>query len=474
MDRLENALRLDRRTLLGATAAGAGAMLAAVATPSAAAPRGGRPPDGEFVVRGGHVLTMDPALGDLPDADVHVRDGEIMAVGRELRSAGEQIDARGMIVLPGLIDTHWHMWTALYRSLASSSQENAYFALNLRLGPHVQPLDLYRGIRVALADAVCSGITTVHDWAHNIRGPEHADAALSAHAEFGLRGRFSYGTPQGHPAAQPIDLADLSRVHADWFTAGRVPRMHLGLAGRPPGASPEAVYRAEYDAARGMDLPVSYHVSSTREQGQLEMIRLLGEEGMLGPHTQLIHAMYASAAERSLVASSGASVSVSPWSEMLIGYGVPPVGAMLAEGVPVSLSVDTLPLTGTAELFSVLRLTMGLVRGQTENEFGVSAHRMLELATIEGARGLGLADVTGSLTPGKRADLIMVRGDDLNIAPFTDPANMITLAAQPSNVDTVISDGRVVKYAGRLTVADLDRIVREAEISLEAVQARAD
>jgi imidazolonepropionase-like amidohydrolase len=116
---------------------------------------------------------------------------------------------------------------------------------------------------------------------------------------------------------------------------------------------------------------------------------------------------------------------------------------------------------------------MGLAKGQTEDEFAVTTHRILQLSTIDAARALGIADVTGSLTPGKRADLIMVRGDDLNIAPFTDAANMIALAAQPSNVDIVISDGRILKYDGHLTTLDPHRIVRDAAASLAAVLARA-
>lgn len=480
----------NRRSVLSvaATTAAAGAVGAAAAAPTMAAQstdqstdqfdgrsHGRFPvPAGEFVFRGGHVLTMDPGLGELPEADVHVRDGKIVAVGPDLRVAAPAIDARGTIVLPGLVDTHWHMWTGLYRSLAASSPDTEYFGLNIRLGRHVWPLDLYRGVRVSLADAVHSGITTVHDWSHNLRGPAHADANLQAHAEAGLRGRFSYGTPQGHPAEETIDLADFRRVEREWFRAGKLPTMHFGLAGRAPGATPPEVYRAEYAAARELGLPVSYHAGSNREQGAQHMISRLSEEDMLGSHTQLIHVLYATSEERAAITSSGASVSISPWSELLVGYGVTPVAQMLDDGFRLSLSVDTLPLTGTAELFSVLRVTMGLAKGQAEDQFGVDAGRILELATIEGARGLGIADVTGSLTPGKRADVIMVRGDDVNIGPFTHAPNMIALAAQPANVDTVVCDGKVLKYQGKLTTLDADRIMHEAEESLRAVQSRAD
>jgi 5-methylthioadenosine/S-adenosylhomocysteine deaminase len=425
-----------------------------------------------FVIRDAHVLTMDPQIGDIPKGDVVVRSGRIAAVGTNLHARGREIDGRNTIVLPGLVDTHWHTWTTLYRSLASSAPQNGYFALNLRNGPHFEPADYYRGVRLALADAVWSGITTVHDWSHNVRGPRFADANIGALVDSGVRGRFSYGTPQGAPVDQTIDLADFRRVHEEWFDSGRAELLHLGLAGRPPGLSPASVFRPEYQQARSLGLPVSYHANSNRAQGAAQMIQKLGDEGMLGPHTQVIHALYTTPAERQLVASTGTWVSVSPWSELLIGYGVTPIHEMASAGMPLNLSVDTLPLTGTADMFSIMRLTAGLKRGQAENEFGLSAREVLEMATIEGARGLGLGDVVGSLTPGKRADVIMVRADDVNIAPFTDAVNMIVLAAQPHNVELVSIDGRILKHGGELTAVDPQRVVRDATQSLAAVLAR--
>jgi cytosine/adenosine deaminase-related metal-dependent hydrolase len=334
-------------------------------------------------------------------------------------------------------------------------------------------VDLYNGARLSLADAVASGFTTVHDWAHNIRGPEFADANLQAHAESGVRGRFSYGTPQGHPPTSLMDLDDLARVKAEWFDSGRIGGLvHLGLAGRPPGFAPEPVFVPEWEAAQDLGLPVSYHANSNRAQGSAAMIQQLADRGMLGPSTQIIHALFTTEAERQAIVETDTSVSVSPWSELLIGYGVTPIETLRSAGVRLNISADTTPLTGTVDPFSIMRLTLGLDRGQAESEFSLSARRVLEMATIEGARGLGLADVTGSLTPGKRADLIMVRTDHVNIAPMTDPVNTIVLAAQPANVDTVVVDGRILKRRGVLTAVDQDTVVRDAYSSLEAVLER--
>ncbi len=468
---------VSRRAFLGTgAAAGVGIATASIAGPAEAATpapdRGRHAQPREFVVRGAYVLTMDRALGDLPTGEVHVRNGRIVAVGERLRVDAPRLDGTGMVVMPGLVDTHWHLWTSLYRSMSSSSPATAYFALNIANGVRCLPRDLYHGARLGLLDAMNTGITTVHDWAHNLRSPAHTDQNLQAHREMGLRGRFSYGTPQGLPVDQLTDLADLVRVKREWFDRGRLPLLHLGLAGRPPGQSPESVFRPEFETARGLGLPISYHANSTRPQGALQMIGQLAGRGMLSEHIQLIHALYTTAAERAAVRDSGASISISPWSELLIGYGVSPVKQLVDSGVLLTLSIDTLPLTGTADLWSVVRLATGLLRGEAEQELAVGTRRMLELATIDAARGLGLGEVTGSLTPGKRADLILVRVDDIATAPFTDPTNTLALAAGAENVDTVVVDGRIVKRGGRLTTVDPDRIVRETTAALRALLAR--
>jgi 5-methylthioadenosine/S-adenosylhomocysteine deaminase len=468
-------MAVDRRQFIGGAAAfGAMGLLGVPGLAGANGGGSGRLPRREtFVVRDAYVLTMDPTLGDLPRGDVAVRDGRIAGVGKRLRASGREIDGRDTIVMPGLIDTHWHLWTTLHRSMANSSPTNGYFALNVRLGTQYRPEDIHQGARLALAEALNSGITTVHDWSHNIRSPEYADANLRAHQEVGLRARFSYGTPQGHPATSTIDLADLERVNREWFRSGRLELVHLGLAGRPPGVAADDVARIEYDTARRLGLPVSYHANSNRAQGALANIQRLGDAGMLGPHVQVIHALFTTPAERALLASSGTSVSISPWSELLIGYGVTTVRDLVAAGVLLNLSVDTLPLTGNADMFNIVKLTLGLHRGQSEAEFSLLARRALAMATIDAARGLGLGAVTGSLTPGKRADLIMVRTDALNMAPFTDAPNMVALAAQPSNVDTVVVDGRVLKRDGRLTALNPREVVCESATALERILARA-
>ncbi|HEV3291729.1 MAG TPA: amidohydrolase family protein [Streptosporangiaceae bacterium] len=431
---------------------------------------------GALLVRGGHVLTMDPAAGDLPGGDVLVSGGTIAAVGAGLAApAGASvIDAAGMIVAPGLVDTHWHMWNTLLRGMSEGGP--GYFRVCRGLGPAFGPGDVAQGTLLACAEAISSGITTVHDWAHNVRGPEYAEAGLGALARAGLRARFSYGYPAAHRNDQPMDLAALRLLHADWDGRAAGGLLSLGMACRGPGGSdpamhvPAGVYRPEFDTARELGIPVTIHACGPpHAAGQ---IGALAREGLLGPDVQVVHANCATAAEIGQLAAAGATVSISPFSELLIGYGMPRTAELLAAGIPVGLSADTTVLTGNADMFAIMKVTQGLANGLARDEFALTARRTLALATIEGARCLGLAGVTGSLTPGKRADLIVVSPAEPNLGVLTDPAQLLVTAAQPGNVDTVIADGRVLKDGGVLTTLDAGRIGRDARQALAGVLTR--
>lgn len=473
--------KINRREFLGATAAlgavglvGSGAALAAPRRRAPDRPTATLPGRGELVVRGARVVTMDPALGDLPSGDVHVRDGEIVAVGMDLAAPGATtFDGRGMIVLPGLVETHWHLWTGLARAMTGGQPERGYLALVGRLGREYAPEDTYRAVRLGLAEALDSGITTVHDWSHNIRGPEYADASLRAHADVGLRGRFSYGAPQGLPPDQTIDLDDLARVQREWFGAPGGGLTTLGLAARGSQMGPPEVYRREWEAARTLGIPITMHAATSPASAAARAIEALGRDGLLGPDVQIVHAIRATPADRALMASTGTSLSISPRTELLFGWGPPQIAEMLADGVLVSLSIDNTPLAGTADPFATMRLTLDLAAAQSGAELGFSPRRVLEMATIDGARDLRLDHRVGSLTPGKRADLILVRTTDLNMASAADPVDLLVRSAQPANVDTVVVDGRVLKRNGQLAALDAEEVVREAGESLAAVRTRA-
>ena len=461
---------LTRRQLLS-TAIAAGASTVPVHAAAAA----DLPQRGEFIVRNAHVLTMDASLGDLGRGDVHVREGTIIAVGADLPAPNARtIDGRGMIALPGLIDTHNHLWNATCRSTVMEGPQQGYFPTVLALGKQYTPDDTYHGVRLACAELIYSGITTVHDWAHNIRSPAHADADVRALIDCGIRGRFSYGTFQGGPAPDDtMDITDLERMHRDWNAFANEGLLSLGMASRSVSTSArgavsmQAIHR-DWAAARALKLPITLHT------GGPGILEVLEREGLLGSDVQLINTSNWNDVDRTRIVKAGAHVSITPHSEMRYSYALPQAVELLKLGVKISLAMDTAPVAGSGDMFQAMRLMMDTQFVRTRDPMSITARQVLEMATINGAIDLGIADRTGSLTPGKRADLILVRTNDLNMAPIGDPVTAIVRSAQPSNVDTVVVDGRILKQAGRLTALDPGEIVTNATASLTALKRRAN
>jgi 5-methylthioadenosine/S-adenosylhomocysteine deaminase len=463
-----NATRWNRREVLGGVLA-AGALSGAPFRRSLGQqPAGGMTERSELLIRNGYVLTMDADVGDIAGGDVHLRGGAITAVGRNLNAPGAQIiDGTGMLVLPGFVETHWHIWTALLRSLAGDRQEHGYFPTSRTIGTFYSAEDMYAAGRLAAAEAIHSGITFVHDWCHNVRSPEHAEAALRALQEAGIRARFSYGSPTAASNDASIDLRDLTRLSERWDEHANGGLLTLGLAWR--GAASAATLR-DYEVAKELGLPISVHANNfeTSAGG----IRELANRGLLAPGMQVIHAVWCTPEEIRALAATQVNVSVSPYSELRIGFGFPIAGELVAAGVTVGLSVDTTTLSGNADMFAIMKAIQNIENGRAKNEFELTARRVLELATIDGARSMGIGDRVGSLTPGKRGDVIMVDTRALNLAVLTEPAHLLVEAAQPANVDTVIVDGRVLKRGGRLTSVDVGEVVDAAARASEGVRRR--
>jgi cytosine/adenosine deaminase-related metal-dependent hydrolase len=434
------------------------------------------PSRGELLLRNAYVMTMDPTLGDIPGGDVHIKNGAIVAVGKAIQAPGATVlDGRRMIVLPGLVETHWHMWNTLLRSFGGEKSDEGYFPTAARFGAAMTPDDMYHGTHLAAAEALNCGMTTVHNYCHNLRSRAHAEADIRALRETGLRARWSYGWPQGMPDTEICNLEDLRAIHRDWAGMSNDGLISLGFAWRGMfrnTALPPEVYRSEFEAARRLGIPISVHVGSREDAtGQIEA---LAKENLLGKDVQVIHALSASPAETQMLAKAGTSVGVSPGSELRIGYGFTKISEFLDAGIRLGVSVDSTVLSGDANLFGILKLARNIENAKAHDEFKMSARRALELGTIDGARSLGIDDRVGSLKPRKRADVIMIATNQLNMGVFTDPAHMVIESTQSENVDTVIVDGRILKRGGKLTALSADQVVTDAAASLEGVRKRAN
>jgi 5-methylthioadenosine/S-adenosylhomocysteine deaminase len=416
----------------------------------------GLPTRGNYIFHNVQILSMDPEIGDLEDADVHVKDGEIIDVGKGLNVDGaEIISGKGMILLPGFVETHWHIWTSLLRSMAVASPGKGYFETTRKYGPIFQPHHMAAATRLSAAEAVFSGITTVHDWCHNVRSLQHAEASLEALRNSGIRARYSFGNAVGRGAEEAIDFDPLYKLYQDWAYYNPENLFQLGFAWRGIGGH-RKVGELDLLRARDLGLPISVHSSS---EG---IIRNLVRAGLLGPDMQIIHGMQATTREIADLVDAGASISISPFSELRIGYGFPPLPELLKAGATIGLSVDTTTLSGNADMFAIMKAVINITAAMEKDEFVLKPKKVLEMATIEGAKSMGMDHLIGSITPGKRADLILVNSRALNLQPFTDPVSLLVEAAQPHNVDTVMVDGRILKREGRMVAFSQEEIIQEA------------
>jgi 5-methylthioadenosine/S-adenosylhomocysteine deaminase len=399
----------------------------------------------QLLIRGGYILSMDEETGDIEKGDIHISEGSIINIGKGLIAKDAKvIDATGMIVMPGMIETHWHVWTSVLRAFAGSKPGLKYFDITAAFGKHFTPDDMFISTELAATEAIYSGITFIHDWCHNVRSIEHAKSSIRALKKHGIRGRFSVGLPAGADQHEAIDL-DIVGELLRHQKPGSSDMISIGLACPEAGSNME-IRKKEIAAAHTWGIPVTMH-AGRKEDGSDSIGKI---KDLLGKDMQIVHGVSATEEELKWIADAGASLSLSPFSELRIGYGFPPVPQMLASGIDIGLSVDTFPLSGNADMFAVMKVCMNLANALSKNELIVPARRILELATIEGARSMGVDRHIGSLRKGKRADIILINTRTPNMMPVADPVTSVVMAAQPANVDTVIIEGKIRKSGGRL------------------------
>jgi cytosine/adenosine deaminase-related metal-dependent hydrolase len=449
------------------------------------------PERSHLLIRGAIILSQDPIVGELARGDIEIRDGVIAAVGPTLDAPGATIiEADGSIAIPGFVDTHWHTWGTLLRGVIGDGPEHGWFARKGALAPHFSPGDTAAGVRLGLAEGLLAGITTVHDWAHNVLSSEDADANVGVLRELGVRAHWTYGAPSGSPLLsadqmkahaskvgkemdEPMDVDDIRRIRDDAVPAGDG-RLTVGVNVRGPSRSTPEVYRWEFRTARELGLPIAMHCAGTRQEvARIRQVEILDSEGLLGPDVLLAHCIWLSPEEQATVARHRTPISISPLSELRLAMGMPQVRELRAAGVDLSFSLDTTAIAASADPFLAMRVALGLENARHNDATALTPRQALEMATIAGARALGLDRITGSITPGKRADVVLVRGDRLNTAPLIDPAVAVVHSASPANVDTVIVDGRLLVRRGSLVHVDAAAVVAEAEERLAAVCGRA-
>jgi len=419
---------------------------------------GGRP----VVFRDATVLTMD-GTGVIEGGDVLVVGETIAEVGRDLTvpDGTVSVDASGGILMPGMVDTHRHMWQTALRGFGADWTLTQYFVFYyLNWGKIFRPEDIHAGNVLSAIEAVDAGVTTTLDWSHGLWTVEHGDAALDALRSAPGRFVLAYGNLLGAPwewTNSPEFRAFVERFGTPDDMLG------LQLAFDVTG-DPEFPEKAAFEAARELGLRVTTHAGvwgATNDQS----IAGMWDNGFMTPEVTYVHAATLSEDSYQRIAASGGSVSVSTESEQSAGQGYPPTWGLRKHGIPVALSMDT-SVWWSGDLFSAMRATLSAdrsrehleahARGETVVHNQLRAEDVVRWATIGGATVLGLDAVTGSVTPGKKADLVLIKNDDSPaMYPLLHPYGTVVYQAGRGDVHTVLVDGRVVKHEHRLTGVDL-------------------
>jgi cytosine/adenosine deaminase-related metal-dependent hydrolase len=435
----------------------------------------GRP----VVFRNATVLTMDEGHHVLHGGDVLISGERIVAAGHALAApeGTAEIDATGGIVMPGMIDTHRHMWQTAMRGYGADWTLSQYFVwYYLQWGKKFRPADVYAGNLVSAIEAIDAGVTTTVDWSHGLQTVEHADAAVDALEEVPGRFVLAYGNIQQGPwewSASP-EFRDFAGRR---FTSGN-DMLGLQMAFDITGGE-EFPERAAFEVARELGLPVTTHAGVwgvTTDEG----IRKMHEGGFMGPANIYVHAASLSPDSYNRIAATGGSASLSTESEQSAGQGYPPTWKLRQHGIPVSLSMDT-SVWWSGDLFSAMRATLSADRArehleahaknETVTNHHLRAEQVVSWATRGGAHALGLGRVTGSLEPGKKADVVLIKNDDSPVmVPMVHPYGHVVFQAQRGDVHTVVVNGRVVKHNNRLIGTDVAKARRAVEQTVEYLQ----
>ena len=407
------------------------------------------------LIRNATVLSVDPDVGDLDRGDILLDGATIAAVGPDLATRAphaEIIDATGMIAVPGFIDSHVHAWEGQLRGIAPVADFAAYLGVTaFGYGPLYTPEDNYLGTRNTALVALDAGTTTLVDNSHNALSLDHALAAAQALVDTGIRGVHAVGAPFGAPADEipAMALALRDKLASD--------RVNVRLFEVNPSAEFWQFARAE-----------GFWVSTEtgpHTPNLLEIIEDLHTRGLFTPQHALNHCYDLPERLWDLIAGAGAVVNLCPRSDAAFGLGsaVSPVDRAVRRGVTVGLSGDNEISYGISMFADMAALQLRhrgevfrrAAAGDADPGDQLDPAQILRFATLGGAANAGLADRVGSLTPGKQADIVLIRATDVSTFPATDPAGTVTAVATAGNVDTVLVGGEIRKRHGRLVGVDL-------------------
>src|SRR5262249_19021859 len=427
------------------------------------------------LLKGGVVLTLDRQVGDFAQADVLIEDGKIREIRPNIAVSGDAaavIDASNRILIPGFIDTHSHSYQGILRNILSNGRVDPDYNRDIvgTLTPAFTATDAYVGMLSTAIGMIEMGTTAVVDVSQVNNTPEHSDALIRALQDSGIRAVFGYSDGKGPGVQYPRDI---SRLQRSYFNSSD---QLLTLAlGAPPDPKMFAL-------AREVGVPTVVHVRNVLPQrNDGEKLLQLSRAGLLRPGDEYIHCLHFPAETWRLIKDSGGHVSLSPSIEMTMGHGTPAIQEALDSGVRPSLSSDH-AVTLSSDFFTVMRTTavaqryFVLQRGRNGEQNLpplLTCREVLEFATVEGARCANLDGKAGTLSPGKDADIVILRADQLDVWPLNNAPGAVVNLMNPSHVETVFIAGKVRKWRGSLVGFDAQRVRQLLQQSRDAVLRRA-
>ncbi len=442
------------------------------------------------LIRNACLITMDDELGDFDRADLLVEGAKIAEVGEHLPiDDAEVIDARGKIAIPGLVDAHRHVWQANIRHLTSNFSLMEY-AMTVRgfMGEAYTADDKYLGNYAGALEALDAGVTTLIDYDHNIAAPEFADAAIRGTADAGTRSVYCYGMAGVAKEGKLFESfarpewkeEDYARIASEYF-ADDDGRLHLGMALNELPFQNEENLEKEVGWARAANArTITFHMSAPDKPGEESIVKL-ADAGLLGSDMLAVHGFFMSDRDLELLAECGASVVATIESEMQMGMGHGVTARARQFGVNHALGVDIVS-NNSGDLFAPMRLSLQTQRahanqaviddGKMVASISIGARKVLEAATLGGARAAGLADRIGSLTPGKEADIVLIDRNRIGMQPIGDAVAAVVLYASLANVDTVLVAGDAVKRDGVLVGVDQADLFERLNASNRALMER--